>query len=342
MSLFGGSTEHFGLDIGTEAVRVVKLSGNESKFTLDAFGLAMLPPGLSQSDSKIDQQKLAKIIDELLKRSQIDTKNVIAAIPGTSVFNTTVRVPNMSQSELEKAVRFQAEQNLPVKLDEVKYDWQVIKQDPQTKELVVMIIAATKGKVMHMMDLFKYAGLNVLALETSTVGMARSLTSTAEPLAMVLDIGSTTTEIAIIEKGILMQTRSFPLGGIAMTRAVAQNLRLDQEQAELFKKKFGLSQDKLEGQVFRAIDPILKNILDEAVRSSKFYEEQFKQKVNRVILTGGVSRLGMISEYIKNYLGMEVSFGNPWTKVSFNPSYNDKLNEVAPDFATAVGLAMRD
>jgi type IV pilus assembly protein PilM len=342
MSLFGGSTEHFGLDIGTEAVRVVKLSGNEGKFNLDAFGIAVLPPGLSQSDSKIDQQKLAKIIEELLKRSQIDTKNVVAAIPGTSVFNTVVKVPAMSQSELAKAIRFQAEQSLPVKLDELNYDWQVIRQDPQTKELVVMIIAATKGKVMHMMDLFKYAGLNVLAMETSTVALARSLTNPSEPLVMVLDIGSTTTEIAIVENGILMQTRSFPLGGIAMSRAVAQNLRLDPEQAELFKKKFGLSQDKLEGQVYRAIDPVLKNILDEAVRSSKFYEETFKQKIGKVVLTGGVSQLASISEYIKEYLGMEVVFGNPWSKVSFNPSYNDKLNEVAPDFATAVGLAMRD
>lgn len=342
MSLFGGSTEQFGLDIGADAVRVVKLSGTGSRLSLDAFGVAALPPGLSQSDSKIDQQKLAKILIELLKRSQIDTKNVVAAIPGTSVFNAVVKVPAMSQKELAQAIQFQAEQNLPVKLDELKYDWQVIRQDPQTKELTVMIIAATKGKVIHMLDLFKYAGLNPVAMETATVAMTRSLTSPDNPLVMILDIGATTTEIAVVESGVLMQTRSFPLGGAAMTRAVAQNLRLNPEQAELFKQKFGLSRDKLEGQVFRAVEPSLKNILDEAIRSAKFYEEQFGQKITRLVLTGGSSRLIGLPEYIRAYMGLEVFFANAWSKVSFQPSYNDKLNEISADFATTVGLAMRN
>lgn len=341
MSLFGGNKEHFGLDIGTNAVRLVQLSGGPDRYTLQSFGSATLPPGLAQSDSKLDLQKLAKIITDLIKSAQVSSKNVVSAIPGTSVFNAVVKLPPMSREELAKAVKYQVEQNIPLKLDEVKYDWQVIRQDPQTKEITVMIISAAKGKVQQMMELFGYADINVLALETATVGMARSLTSKENPLFLVLDIGATTTEIAIVENGVLTQTRSFPLGGTAMTRAVSQQLNLDIEQAEQFKQKFGLAQDKLEGQVYKAIEPVLRNILDEAVRSCKFYQEQSGQAVARVVLTGGVSRLTLISEYIKSYMGVEVSIGNPWTNVSYSPNYNDKLNEIAPEFATAVGLAMR-
>jgi type IV pilus assembly protein PilM len=159
---------------------------------------------------------------------------------------------------------------------------------------------------------------------------------------MILDIGSTTTEIAIIDNGVLNQTRSFPLAGFGMTRAISQNLGLDINQAEQFKQRFGLSQDKLEGQVYKVVEPILRNILDEAVRSSKFFQEQSGKKIERVILTGGSSRLPMIVEFIKSYMGVEVSFGNPWSNVSYKSSDSDKLNGMAPEFATAVGLAMRN
>lgn len=341
MSLLGGEPNHFGLDIGAGQVRLVQLKGSASRLHLVAFGTAQVPAGLSQSDAKLDLQKLAKIISNLAKESQVDTKNVVSAIPGTSVFNAVIKLPPMTQSELAKAIKYQAEQNIPLKIEDVKYDWQVIKQDPATKELTVMVIAAAKSKVEKMIQLFSYADLNVLALETATVAMARSLTTPNDPLILLLDIGSTTTEIAVVENGTLMQTRSFPLAGYAMTRAITQNLRLDAEQAEQFKQKFGLSQDKLEGQVFKTIEPVIRNILDEAVRSVKFYQEQSGKQIRRVILTGGSARLPLLVELIKSYMGMEVVFGNPWSNISYKSSFNDKLNELAPEFATAVGLAMR-
>jgi type IV pilus assembly protein PilM len=300
-----------------------------------------VPAGLTQSDSKLDLQKLAKIITDLAKQSGISTENVVAAIPGTSVFNATIKLPPMSKEELEKAIKYQAEQNIPLKIDEVKYDWRVIREDPTTKELTVMIIAATKSKVNQMLDLLNMAGLNVLALETSTVAMARSLAKPEVPLAIILDVGATTTEIAVIENGTLVQTRSFPLAGYALTRAISQQLGLDVNQAEQFKQRFGLSQDKLEGQVYKVVEPIVKNILDEVVRSAKFYQEQFGNNITRIILTGASSKLPLLPEYIKSYTGMEVMIGSPWTNVSYPTRDNDNLMNMSAEFATAVGLAMR-
>jgi len=342
MSLLGGSSEHIGIDIGAESIRLVQLKGGDGKYTLEAFGSAQLPPGLTQSDSRLDIQKIAKILADLMKSADVTTKNVVSAIPGTSVFNAVVEVPPMSEAELAKAIPYQAEQNIPLKIDEVKYDWQVIRRDPNSGKLTLMIIAAAKTKVRQMMTIFEEAGLNVVALETAAVAMSRSLSTPTEPLVLVLDIGSTTTEIAIVENGVLVQTRSFPLAGFAMTRAVSKALGLDVNQAEQFKQKFGLSQDKLEGQVFRAIEPTLKDIIDEAVRSIKFYQEQTGKSIQRIVLTGGSSRLPLIEDYIKSLTGSEVTLGNPWAKVSYQASYSDKINEIASDFATAVGLAMRE
>jgi type IV pilus assembly protein PilM len=341
MEIFGGNNNHFGLDIGTNHVRLVELSNSGNKYSLKAYAQAPIPPGITQSDSKLDQQRLAKIIVDIAKKAGVSTKNVVAAIPGTSVFNATIKLPPMTKDELHKAIKYQAEQNIPLKIEDVKYDWQVIKEDPETKELTVMIIAATKSKVNQTIDLLRFAELNVLALETSTVAVTRSLSRPEIPVAMILDIGATTTEIAVIENGTLVQTRSFPLAGYALTRAISQQLGLDMAQAEQFKQRFGLSQDKLEGQVYKTIEPVLRNILDEAVRSAKFYQEQFGTPITRVILTGATSKLPLINEFIKSYTGMEVMFGNPWSNISYPSNNNDNIISMSAEFATAIGLAMR-
>ncbi len=340
MSLIGGEKDHFGIDIGTNHVRLAEL-GRGSTYSLRAYGQAPIASGIAQSDSKLDIQKLAKTISDLVKYSKVSSRNAVSAIPGTSVFNATIKLPPMSQTELEKAIKYQAEQNIPLKIEDVKYDYQILNRDQTTKELTVMIIAATKNKVNQMIELLTQAGLNVLALETSTVALARSLSLPNVPVAMILDIGITTTDIAVVDGGVLAQTRSFPLAGFGMTRAISQNLSLDMEQAEQFKRRFGFSKDKLEGQVYRSIEPIFRDILEEASRSASFFEEVSGKKIERIILTGGSSRLPLMAEFVKSHLNVDVSFGNPWANVSHKSSQGDKINEVAPEFATAVGLAMR-
>lgn len=341
MALFGGNRSHFGLDIGDRHIRLVELESAGSKRILRSYGQAPIPEGASQSDAKLDLQRLAGVIEELMRQTKVGTRNVVSAIPGTSVFNVTVKMPPMSKQELEKAIKYQAKQNIPVKIEEVKYDYEIISEDPATKESVVMIIAATKTKVNQLLEIFSYAKLNVIALETSTIAMARSLYDPTIPLALILDIGATTSEIAVIENGKLIQTRSLPLAGLGMTRAISQNLGLDLNQAEQFKQRFGLLKNKLEGQVFKAVEPTLKSILDEVVRSANFYQERFNKKVQHIILTGGSSRLPQIREYISSYTGMEVTLGNPWRNISYKSADSDRLNSIAAEFATAVGLAMR-
>jgi type IV pilus assembly protein PilM len=205
-----------------------------------------------------------------------------------------------------------------------------------------MIVAAPKAKIDKTMELFEMAGLEVVYLETSPIAVARALSTPSDPLVMVVDIGGASTELTIIENGVVSHVRSLPAAGFSLTRVIAQNLGLDTTQAEQFKRKFGLSQDKLEGQVFRTMRPIMSNITDEIQRSMKFYQEQFGGNVQKIVLTGGGSKIPELASYLKSLLNIEVVFGNPWNKVSFQPDVAEKLNQNALDFACAVGLGTRE
>lgn len=342
MGLFTLDKEFFGLDIGNSALRLVQLKKGGSRPSLVAYGSTNIPPGIAQSDSKIDIQNLAQIIKELVSKANIATKNVVLALPGSAVFTAVVKLPFMTESELAKAIKYQAEQNIPLRIKDVKIDWQVIRQNPNSREMAVMIVAAPTTRVEKMMQLMELAGLEVEALETSPIAMARSLVSQNDPLVMIVDMGAISTEIAIVENGIVSHTRSLPAAGYAFTRAISQNLGLDIDQAEQFKRRFGLSQDKLEGQVYKTIKPILNNIVDEIERSVAFYSEQFGNNVSKIILTGGSARLPEFVNYLNVALKMNVSLGNPWAFISYPASYSESLQNNALDFSVAVGLAMRE
>jgi len=342
VGLFTSNSDFFGLDIGTTTVRVVQLSRGGSRPSLVAYGSVSIPAGLAESDGKVDMQNLAEIIKKLLSKSKISTKNVVTALPSSVVFTAVVKLPLMDQKELSKAIKYQAEQNIPLKLDEVKIDWQVIKQDLTKKQMSVMIVAAPAQKVSRIMALLEYAGLETEALETSSVAVARSLVAKSDPLVMIVDVGNRSTELTIVENGIISHARSLSSAGGALTRAISHNLGLDVAQAEQFKRKFGLSQDKLEGQVYKTMKPILSNIVDEIERSSKFYLEEFGGNITKIILTGGSSRIPELGSFLNANLNIEVVLGNPWANVSYPANYQEHLQGNAQEFATAVGLALRD
>jgi type IV pilus assembly protein PilM len=342
LGIFKLNEDFVGIEVGNTAVRLVQLKKNGNAYSLVSFGSAQLPPKLAQSDSKIDMQKVANVISQLVKSSRINTKFVATALPASAVFSTVIKLPPMSPQELEKAVRYQAEQNLPLKIEDVRLDWQVIRENPTTHEMVVMVVSAPNQKAMRSVELFNMAGLDVIFLETSPIATARALVDSSDAIAMVVDLGASATEITIVENGIVSHVRSIPAAGYAMTRTIMQTLGLDNSQAEQFKMKFGLSQSKLEGQVFKTLRPILTNITDEITRSMKFYNDQFGTTVNKVILTGGGSKMPDLASYIKQTLGVEVVYASPWSKISAQPELTDTLAKMAPEFGCAVGLAMRD
>ena len=342
MGIFGSNNDFIGIDVGSNAVRLVQLRKTGDKYSLVSFGSAQLPPNVSQSDSKLDMQKVAQVIQQLVRSSKVNTKNVVTALPGSSVFSTVIKMPPMSQQELSQAVKYQAEQNIPLKVEDVRIDWQIVRKNNETGESAVMVVAAPKTKVDRIMDLFGMSEMDVIYLETTPIATARALSNTTDPLFMIVDIGGSKTELTIVENGVVTHVRTLPSAGYALTRSIAQNLGLDGTQAEQFKQKFGLSQDKLEGQVLKSMKPILGTVVDEIQRSMKFYQDQYGGNVGRIVLTGGSSRMPELTSYLKSLLNIEVVYGNPWSRVVFQPELADKLNDNAAEFACAVGLAMRE
>jgi len=332
--------DYFGIDIGSSSLKIVQLKKSFGKYELIAFGSAPLEKGIAQSDSALDQKKVSGEIKKLAHSMHLVTKNAVVSLPGSTIFTTIIKLPKMPENELKKAILYQAEQNIPLKIDDVRIDYQIIGVSENTGEISVMIIAAPKAKTQKMSELIDDAGLDLQAVEVNYMAVSRSLHANEELYAIV-DIGTLTTEITVVQNGVMSLARSVPIGGQVITRAIAQDLNIEEDQAEQFKIKFGVDKERMEGKLFKAAKPIMKNLAEEIDRSVKYYMEEKGQAIPMAKLTGGGSKLQGLQPFFAEQLGISVVYGNPWNSVVHKPDVTSQLNQNASEFAIAVGLAMR-
>jgi len=344
MSLLSGVSNFFGLDIGTTAIRLVQLSGTLSTKTLVKYASVPLDTKLSLSDSKADQQKLGQAVQAFLQESQITTPNVSVGVPSQRVFTTIVDIERLPMNELAKSIRYQADSLIPTPIAQSKFDWALIGDSPKDKTKVEVLLSSVPNSFIESrLDMLEAIGLNVVAFEPDNLALARAIIAAEATLPqMVLDIGNSNTDLVIAMNGAPRLTRSIPTGSEAIIRSAVQNLNIDEEQAKQFVFKFGLSKDKLEGQVHQAIIGTIDILVSEIDKSIKFFQSRYTDaKLDRMIVTGGASALPEFPLYMANKFDMNVEIGSAWRNVSFPADRQNELLAVSNHFGVAAGLAER-
>jgi type IV pilus assembly protein PilM len=345
MSILSGVSDFFGLDIGTTAVRLVDLRGGGPIKALSRYAYAPVEAKIAVSDSKADQQKLAGVIRDLVVESRVTTRNVAVGIPSQRVFTTVVDIERLSPADMARTLHYQIDSLIPTPVNESKIDWAVIGDSPKDKNKVeVLLTSVTNEFVESRLDMLESLGLNVIAFEPDNLALVRAMLAPDASLPqMVLDIGNKSTDLVIAMNGAPRLTRSIPTGSESIIRSATQNLNIDDRQAEQFVFKFGLSKDKLEGQIYQAIISTVDLLTGEIEKSIKFFQTRYGDavKLDRIIVTGGASALPEFPLYIANKFGMSVEIGNAWRNVSFSPDKQNELLAVSNHFGVAAGLAER-
>jgi type IV pilus assembly protein PilM len=343
-SLLTTSSDFFGLDIGTTAVRLVQLSNTGGQKTLMKYAYVPVSGKLAISDSKADQDKLGQIIRQLVGQANITTKSVAVGIPSNRVFTTVADVDRLPAGELAKAIHFQADSLIPTPLVESKIDWALLGDSPAdtTKEEILLTSVPNKF-VEDRLDMLESIGLNVIAFEPDNLALARALATSDNSAQLILDVGDHSSDLVIVFMNKPHLTRSIPTGAEAIVRAASQNLNVDSKQAQEFVFKFGLSKEKLEGQVFQAISGTVDLLVTEIEKSIKFFQTRYKgSKIGRIVVTGGASVIPEFPLYIANKFSVEVEIGNAWRNVTYSRDRQNELAALSNQFSVAVGLAERE
>ncbi len=344
MSILSGVNNFFGLDIGSNAVRLVQLNGTGPTKALSKYAYVPLDSNIAVSDSKADQQKLMQIIKNLLAQANLGTKNVAVGLPSQKVFTTVVDIERLNQAELARSIYLQADSLIPTPLGESKIDWAMIGDSPADKTKVeVLLTSVTNAYVESRLDMLESIGLNVIAFEPDNLALTRSLLAADVAEAqMIVNIGDKSTDLVICMAGAPRLTRSIPTGTEAIIRSATQNLHIDDNQATNFVYKFGLTQEKLEGQVYQAIIGTVDMLVGDIEKSVAFFTGRYPdKKISRMVVTGGASTIPSFPNYLANKFGIEIEIGDAWRGVAYSADRQDELMAVSNQFGVAVGLAER-
>lgn len=337
----------FGLDIGTTAIKVAWVN-RDKNVTSYAASLSVPTPATGmQSESPFDHQEMAQVINKLVIDAKITTNNVNIALPENHAFTKVVEMPLLSDKELSSAIYWEAEQYIPVPLDTVNLAWsklQPLKGTLSEERMQVLLVAAPKDLIKRYQTILDLAGLTIVSVETEILSVIRSLVPVNNaPTSLIANIGAMSTTLGIVQNGIIVFNYSVPLGGIALTRAIASDFGLQLPQAEEHKRVYGLSDKNLGGKVAKAIEPILTALLSEVKKAMTYYAEKYKNEspITQILLTGGGSNLPGLSVYFAQNLGIEAVIANPWNMLNIQ-GVPEAIQSLGPEYAVAVGLALKE
>lgn len=335
-----------GLDIGSFSIKVASCTKKGSGFRLDAIGIALNPLGGRPGSDDSSQNRVAEAIKKILSDTKLTRSKVALALSESQVYTKVIEMPVLSDSELASAIHWEAEQYIPVPLDQVNIDFEVIsrpqKGSPDEK-MQVFLVAAPKSLVQQTISFAGKCGVEVVSLETELLAVSRAVISEMDSTAPVLlvHLGASSTDLAVVRGGMLVFSHSIESGGTALTRTLASDLGLEFAQAEEYKRSYGLDVTQLEGKVREILLPLVDRSLSDMKKAISYFNSSHQEEpIKRVVLSGGSALLPELVSYMAESLGIEVVLGNAFSRVE--PAEHTPLPNDTVSFATAVGLSMKE
>lgn len=337
---------YFGLDFGNSSLKAVQTAGvNGGGFVVTGIGLVQNPAGSVDFLDKTVLEKLAPAIKQLLSEAGIRENRAVISVPESKVYSKIIKMPQMSEAELSSAVKWEAEQFVPVPVSEVEIDYQVVKDGvagEDGQQMLVYLVAAPKKLLQAMVDFVTGIGLEPVAVESEMVAVARSLTfgSQDSGSTLLIHIGALSTVMGIVDKESLVFSHYMNTGGVAMTRSVSQSLSLPITQAEEYKRTYGMDAAQLEGKVKDSLLLVMESLVTEVRKAMEFHAVENGSRVSRVIISGGGAYLPELTTFLgTKFEGVEIMVGDPFAYAK--PGRGVSIPSEKAAYAVAAGLALR-
>ncbi len=339
----------FGLDIGVTSIKAVQFINTGKAKRLSALGTIPTPVGGFLGGEEASISTVAETIKKLVKDSKISTKNANIALPESKIFTRVMEMPPISDEELTSAITWEAEQYIPMALEDVNMDWQVLsrpKEPGSNQKMSVLLSASPKKLIESYMKLADKSDLNLVSLEPETIAVVRSfsLMGVPSPTSLVLEMGAEETNLIIIKDGYMLFTRTIGTGGNALTRAIGSQFGLEFIQAEEYKKTYGLEKESFDGKLAEVLKPLVDILVTEIKRGISFYEStRTDDSVKRLILSGSPTLMPGMVRYLTEAVGVETQLADPWDQqVEIDSKLFPDIQSKGPSFALACGLAKKE
>lgn len=365
MAFLTSKQEPIGLDIGKSSIVGVQIGGKQPGLVLTGVHERPIPEGLVFEGEVIDPEGLAQELKAFAKEAKFKGKSVRLGVGNQKVIVRTIEVPDMGEEELRGAIEFQAQDYIPMPIEEVILDFQVVRRQVDQEGVVrqqVVLVAAQKDMVQLFLQSARRAGLTVEGIDVSAFALIRALSS---PVSFVdqgapsdvatgfLHVTSSTSTLVVASEGIPLFTRIVGFAYDNFVNVLVESQGVDTEEARILTELVGLpgpaetlgedySPATVEA-VQGALTRVAEQFGEEVRRSLDYYQSQeYSLPVNRLVLSGRGPLLRNLDAFFSEILGIPAEVGNPLLRISENRS---RVSDVvvaglAPRLSVAIGLAL--
>lgn len=357
--------EIIGVDLGTDRIKLLEL--NTSKGKIGVVNFAQADISLQKLDEKSPEeakQTYISILKKLLESNKFTSKNAAVSISGSSVIVRFVEFPKMEESDLEKALQFEAEPHIPFDIQEVYMDTQIVR-DSENKDQDTMdtvLVAGKKDTIQEKIDIIQKSGLVPSIIDVDAFAIENAYEyirgKVRGKIIVFVNIGASTTNISIVEDGISKVVRDLYTAGNTFNKAIREKMRVSTQKALGLKHKYGLSGnqevehelpaeekegDNLADQIYKILYPVVRELNSEIQRSIDFFTGQQTSKkvdIEKIVLTGGSANLKGLPELITNNLKIPVEVFRPLQNADIS-GLKRKVDLSSPSLSVVAGLAIR-
>lgn len=344
-----------GLDIGSGAVRAVQLTqARDRSLRLTRHGEVALPPGAVVDGDVVEPTAVVDALRELWDRAGLRRRTVALGLASQRITVRQLDLPELPDDELREAVRLQAQDQLPMAIDEALFDHVVVERlvvGDERRIVRLLLVAAERDMVERLLAAVSAAGLRPVRVDLDAFALVRSLASSlllGGDVELIVDIGATVTKIVVHRGGDPLFVRMVRLGGAGATRQLQDALDLDWEGAEIAKLEAsaalaGGAELDPDDERARVLATGAGRVVAEVRRSLDYFRTTHPDTaVQRALLSGGVSLTPALAEQLQEALELPVEHGGPLRMIEAPPrrgQQGDLLQE-GPFLAVPIGLAL--
>jgi type IV pilus assembly protein PilM len=366
----GPSQVVVGLDIGSDHVRMAQVRGTGAALQLTGYAMVGVPMGAVVEGEIVDVEAVAASVRELVRTSGLHPVNCAIGVSNQKVVVRLIDLPYMERSELQGAIQYQAQDYIPIPIEDAILDFQIIGDYMTTTDehmMEVLLVAAQRDMVQNSVRAVEEAGLKLQQIDVTSFAIVRALMGSSESVLPdeaeesgeavgVIHISSGLTNIAVVEKGVPRFTRVSSLAGNQFTQAIANTLNLTFDEAEILKVRVGLPNidqgglvefppdiDPARAQTAQdALEREVSKFIAEVRRSLDYYLTQATQvrTIKKILLTGSGAQLSNLAGYLEKGLQAEVKLADALSWIRVAPQYAELVTADRMGSVAAIGLAM--
>jgi type IV pilus assembly protein PilM len=351
-----------GLKIGASQVAAARITNNGSP-QLVQVARAPLPNGVVVGGELRDVIQLSETLNELFTKNKLPKRGVRLGIANNRIGVRTFEIAGIDDpKQLANAIRFRAQETLPIPLEEAVLDWQVLSEQTDESGQVtrrILLVVAYRELVDQYIEACKRAGIRLSGIDLEAFAMLRALTTPLPADAppptgaqVLVNVGHDRSTFAVSDGRICEFTRVLGWGGQNLSVAIAQ--ALDRTPSEVHDIKHALSlvaqSQPPEGVtpdvMATARDAALRELqvfARELVSSLRFYQNQpGSLGIGELVLTGGTAHLPGFGDELNRLIGVPVRIGDPLNRLALPKKFRAPEDAPLGSLTVAIGLGIED